>query len=189
MILFQLFFTFLKIGIFTFGGGYAMVALIQNELVVNHGWMTAREFTDVLAISQITPGPVGINTATYAGYTAVMNMGLPMWEAVVGALLASLAVILLPMTLMLIVYTFLSHHKDNALIASMFSVMRLTVVGLIAAAALLLLTRDSFGDPGLNKQFVVSVLLFLGAFWLSYRHRTNPIILIVAAGLIGLIVY
>jgi len=189
MILIQLFLTFLKIGIFTFGGGYAMVALIQNELVVKQGWLTAQEFTDILAISQMTPGPVGINTATYAGYSAVMNLGLPAWEAVFGALVASFAVILLPMLLMLVVYGYLSAHKDNPAIASMFRIMRLTVVGLIAAAALLLLTKESFGTPGLNKQFIISVLLFLGVFWFSYRHRTNPILLIGIAGLVGLIAY
>ena len=75
MLFLQLFLTFMKIGIFTFGGGYAMIALIRNEVVVTHEWMTSQEFTDLLAISQMTPGPIGINTATFAGYTAVMNAG------------------------------------------------------------------------------------------------------------------
>ena len=75
MVFLQLFWTFLKIGLFTFGGGYAMIALIQNEVTVNHAWLTSQEFTDILAISQMTPGPVGINTATYTGYTAVLNAG------------------------------------------------------------------------------------------------------------------
>ena len=170
MILLQLFFTFLKIGIFTFGGGYAMVALIQNEVVEKHGWMTGQEFTDVLAISQMTPGPVGINTATYAGYTAVVNAGLPAWQGVVGSLLASFAVILLPVVAMLIVYIYLSSHKDNPMVARVLRVLRLTVVGLIAAAALLLLTPESFGQPGFNRQFVVSVLIFSAGVvgWLAY---------------------
>ena len=75
MILLQLFLTFLKIGLFTFGGGYAMVALIQNEVVATHGWLTLQEFTDIVAISQMTPGPLGINAATYVGYTATLNAG------------------------------------------------------------------------------------------------------------------
>ena len=189
MILLQLFFTFLKIGIFTFGGGYAMVALIQNEVVEKHGWMTGQEFTDVLAISQMTPGPVGINTATYAGYTAVVNAGLPAWQGVVGSLLASFAVIMLPVVAMLIVYIYLSSHKDNPMVARVLRVLRLTVVGLIAAAALLLLTPESFGQPGFNRQFVVSVLLFLGVFYFSWRHRTNPILLIFSAGVVGGLAY
>lgn len=189
MILLELFWTFLKIGIFTFGGGYAMVALIQNEVVVNHGWMSQQEFTDILAVSQMTPGPIGINTATYTGYTAVVNSGLPVWEGVVGSLLASLAVILLPVVAMLLVYGYLSHHRDNPVIDAMLKVLRITVVGLIAAAAMLLLTEESFGHPGLNKQFVVSVLIFVGVFYFSLRRRTNPIVLIVASGIVGLVVF
>ena len=180
---------FLKIGIFTFGGGYSMVALIQNEVVEKEGWMTAQEFTDILAISQMTPGPVGINTATYAGYTAVVNMGLPFWQGVVGSLLASFAVILLPVVAMMIVYGYLSRRKGNQLVDKMLQVLRLTVVGLIAAAALLLLTRESFGIPGLNLQFITSILIFAAVFYFSLRHRTNPIILILASGLVGLVVY
>ena len=95
MVFAELFFTFLKIGLFTFGGGYSMVALIEDEVVSRHSWMTAQEFTDILAVSQMTPGPIGINTATYAGYTAVVGQGLPQWQGVIGALIASLAVVLL----------------------------------------------------------------------------------------------
>lgn len=189
MIFLKLFWMFLKIGIFTFGGGYSMIALIQNEVVEKQGWMTAQEFTDILAISQMTPGPVGINTATYAGYTAVVNMGLPVWQGVLGSLLASLAVILLPIAAMLLVHSYLSRHRDNPLIAQVLRTLRLTVVGLIAAAALLLLTAESFGTPGLNLQFVVSLTVFAVVFYLSVRHRTSPILLIVASGLVGLIVY
>ena len=99
--------------------------------------MTSSEFTDILAISQMTPGPVGINTATYAGYTAVVNSGMAEWQGVLGSLLASFAVILLPVTVMIIVFTYLSRHKDNKIISTIFQVLRYTVVGLIAAAALL----------------------------------------------------
>ena len=189
MIFLKLFWTFLKIGIFTFGGGYSMIALIQNEVVEKQAWMTAQEFTDILAISQMTPGPVGINTATYAGYTAIVNSGLPVWQGVVGSLLASFAVILLPVVAMMIVYGYLSRRRDNPLVEKMFQVLRLTVVGLIAAAALLLLTRESFGIPGLNLQFVTSILIFAAVFYFSLRHRTNPIILILASGIVGLVVY
>lgn len=189
MIFLKLFWTFLKIGIFTFGGGYSMVALIQNEVVEKQGWMTAQEFTDILAISQMTPGPMGINTATYAGYTAVVNSGLPIWEGILGSLIASFAVIILPIIAMWIVYSYLSRHRDNPVVDTMFRILRLTVVGLIAAAALLLLTKESFGLPGLNKQFIVSIILFVAVFYFSYWRRTNPILLILASGLVGLVVY
>ena len=189
MILIKLFWTFLRIGIFTFGGGYSMVALIQSEVVEKNGWMTAQEYTDILAISQMTPGPVGINTATYAGYTAVVNSGLPVWEGVLGSLIASLAVILLPVTAMLLVCRYLSKRRDNRVVDSMFRVLRLCVVGLIAAAALLLITEESFGQPGINKQFVVSSLVFAGVLYFSYFRRTSPILLILVSGLAGLVVY
>ena len=85
MIFFELFYVFSKIGIFNFGGGYAMLTLIQDEVVNKHHWLTVDEFTDIVAVSQSTPGPIGINCATYTGYTAVVNAGLPVWAGVLGA--------------------------------------------------------------------------------------------------------
>ena len=188
MVFLQLFWTFLKIGLFTFGGGYAMIALIQSEVTVTHHWLTPQEFTDILAVSQMTPGPVGINTATYTGYTAVLNAGYEPWQAVLGALLASGAVILLPVALMLVAVIFLQRNKGNKDIDNIFSLLRKVVVGLIAAAALQLLTVDSFGMPSLSLQFILSIALFLAVFFLALR-RTSPILLILASGVVGIIVY
>ena len=189
MIFWQLFYTFFVIGAFTFGGGYSMIALIQGEVVNHWGWMTAQEFTDLLAVSQMTPGPVGINTATYAGYTAVINAGYPAWAAVGGSLLASFAVIVIPVVLVLLVSGWLLRHTDDPRVASVMRVMRLSVVGLIAAAALGLVGTESFGSVGLNKQFITSVLIFAAVFILSWRYKKSPVFLIVASGLVGLIVY
>ena len=144
MIFWQLFFTFCKIGAFTFGGGYAMISLIYND-VVGYGWMTEAEFTDIVAVSQATPGPVGINVATYSGYTAVVNAGFDPWLGVLGAVIASLAVLIVPVTLMVVVVKFLQKHRGNMLIDKMFSILRLAVVGLVAAAALQLITFVTFG--------------------------------------------
>jgi len=188
MVFLQLFWTFLKIGLFTFGGGYAMIALIQSEVTVTHHWLTPQEFTDILAVSQMTPGPVGINTATYTGYTAVLNAGYEPWLAVVGALLASCAVILLPVALMLVAVIFLQRVKGNRDIDNIFRLLRKVVVGLVAAAALQLLTPSSFGQPGLTLQFVLSVLLFVAVFVLSLR-RVSPILLILASGAVGVVAY
>lgn len=189
MLFLQLFYTFLIIGAFTFGGGYSMIALIQGEVVVHHGWMTAQEFTDLLAVSQMTPGPVGINTATYAGYTAVINAGYPQWAAVGGSLLASLAVIIIPVLLVMLVSRWLLAHKADRRVATVMRVLRLTVVGLIAAAALQLLTVDSFGTVGLNLRFIVSVAIFAAVFVLALFRKVSPILLIAASGLTGLLVY
>ncbi|MBQ7279332.1 MAG: chromate transporter [Bacteroidales bacterium] len=204
MIFIELFFTFLKIGIFTFGGGLGMVALIQNEVVVKHHWMTLAEFTDIFAISQMTPGPVGINVATYAGYTAVLHAGYsPAW-AVVGSLLASVAVILLPALLMVAVLRFLSAHRENRDVRNVMSALSLVVVGIVAAAALVLVGESSFGVVGYNRRFITSVCIFIAVVVLSMMpkkltttfggrqfslSRPSPIVLIVLSGAVGLLVY
>lgn len=190
MIFWQLFYTFLKIGIFTFGGGYAMVALIQNEVVVENQWMTSQEFTDILAISQTTPGPIGINTATYTGYTAVVNASYPAYMGVLGAFLASFSVILLPFLLMMIVTKLLMKHKDNQTMNGIFAILRMTVVGLIAASALILVSVENFGSPTESTfRFVLSILIFAGVFIASYKFKKSPILLILVCGLIGFLAY
>ncbi|MBR3784534.1 MAG: chromate transporter [Bacteroidales bacterium] len=189
MIFLQLFYTFLIIGAFTFGGGYSMIALIQGEVVGHWGWMTAEEFTDLLAVSQMTPGPVGINTATYAGYTAVVNAGYPQWAGVCGSLLASFAVIIIPVALVMLVGGWLLKHKDEPRMAVVMKVIRLAVVGLVAAAALGLMGVESFGVAGLNKRFVVSVLIFAAAFVALWRYKVSPIYIILASGIAGLVAF
>lgn len=190
MIFWQLFYVFLRIGLFSFGGGLAMIALIQNEVVEKHGWLTAQEFTDVVATSQITPGPVGINTATYTGYTAVVNAGYPEWLGVLGALLASVSVILLPLLVMMIVWHFLVKHKDNPIIASIMSVIRLAVVGLIAAAALLMMTPETFGTYSNSPiQLFISIGIFLATFIASFKFKVSPILLILLSGAVGGVLY
>ncbi len=182
-------YTFLIIGLFTFGGGYSMVALIQDEVVVKHHWLTAQEFTDMLALSQMTPGPIGINTATYAGYSATLSEGYPQGVAVIGAVAASLAVIIGPMLLMLAVCHFMRTHKGNPTLEGVMKVVRMAVIGLIAAAALSMVGAESFGTAGISRQFITSLLLFCAVFYLSYKKKASPIMLIVGSGLTGLLVY
>ena len=195
MILLELFITFLIIGLFTFGGGYSMIALIQSAVVEEHGWLTAQEFADILAISQITPGPVGINTATYAGYSAVLAEGYPTAVAVAGALIASLAVLILPMTLILIVGRWLLAHKDNPPFDVIFKTLRLTVIGLIAAAAISLMPSAFAPTPTgtisiFNFQFsIFNLIIFLAVFGLSLWKKVSSILLILLAGLVGFLIY
>ena len=195
MILLELFYSFLLIGLFTFGGGYSMIALIQSAVVEEHSWLTAQEFADILAISQITPGPVGINTATYAGYSAVIAEGYPTAMAVAGAIIASLAVLILPLTLILVVGRWLLKHKDQAPFDTLFRGLRLTVVGLIAAAALSLMPSAFAPTPTgtitiFNSQFsFFNLIIFLAVFALSLWKKVSPILLILLSGLVGLIVY
>jgi chromate transporter len=195
MILFELFYTFLIIGLFTFGGGYSMIALIQSAVVDRHAWLTTQEFADILAISQITPGPVGINTATYAGYSAVIAEGYPVAVAVAGAVVASLAVLILPLTLILIVGRWLLKHKDQAPFDTIFKGLRLTVIGLIAAAALSLLPTAFSPTPTgtvtiFNFQLsLFNVIIFAAVFFLALRKKASPILLILLSGLVGFLIY
>lgn len=141
MIFLKLFIIFTKIGTFNFGGGYAMLSLIHNETVVKNAWLTNSEFTDIVAISQSTPGPIGINAATYVGYTAVLNQGYPEWMAMIGSVLASLSIIWLPFIIMILISRYLMTHRDSKVVKSVFAGLRPAIIGLIAAASLLLMTK------------------------------------------------
>ena len=136
MIFLQLFLIFSKIGIVGFGGGYAMLSLIQDDVVTKEAWLSAAEFTDIVAVSQMTPGPLGINMATYVGYTSVLNAGYPPAIACLGSLLATISILWLPFIVMMLVSRFLLKHKESPLLKSVFGALRPTVVGLVAAAAM-----------------------------------------------------
>ena len=141
MLYLQLFISFLKIGLFGFGGGLAILSLIQHE-VESHGWMTQEQFVDIVAVSQVTPGPIGINCATYVGYTATGNV----W----GSLLATTAIIIPSLIIMLLIckaYFYISaRFQHNIYFIRTMHTLRLSVLGLIGAAALALMTPVSFID-------------------------------------------
>lgn len=190
MLFLQLFYTFFKIGLFSFGGGYGMLSVIQGEVVTKHAWLTATEFTDIVAISQMTPGPIGINSATYVGFTAVANAGYSDVMAIFGSLLASFGVMLPSFILMLLVSRFLMQYRKHPSVETVFSVIRPIVVGLIASAALLLMNTANFGNPHSQPmQFAISVVLFLFAFVGLKRWKLSPILLIVLCGVLGGVVY
>ena len=186
----HLFLVFTKIGTFNFGGGYAMLSLIHNEVVVKNHWLTNAEFTDMVAISQSTPGPIGINAATYAGYTAVLHQGYPTWAAMLGSVLASLSIMWLPFLLMIAISHYLLTHKDSKVVKDIFAALRPAIIGLIGAAAVLLMNRENFGSPTDEPlTFAYSVLLFLAAFFATRYKKANPILLIFMSGILGLILY
>ena len=190
MLFLELFYTFLKIGLFSFGGGYGMLSVIQSEVVSRHGWLTAAEFTDIVAVSQMTPGPIGINSATYVGYTAVFNSGAPEWLAVIGSVVTSFAVMLPSIVLMLIVSRFFMKHSKSRNVEAVFKALRPAVVGLIASAALLLMTEDNFGSPTETPlQFWVSVALFVAAFAAMKFFKVSPILILILAGIFGGVFY
>ena len=182
MLYLQLFYTFFKIGLFGFGGGYAMLSMIQGEVVTRYGWLTSQEFTDIVAISQMTPGPIGINSATYVGFTATGSV----W----GSIIATLAVVLPSFILMLAISKFFLKYQKHPVVEAVFSGLRPAVVGLLASAALVLMNAENFSSPKEDMySFIISCLIFLVAFIGTRKYIINPILMIVACGIAGLILY
>ena len=188
MIFLELFITFFQIGLFGFGGGYGMLSLIQGEVVHNHGWLTTSEFTDIVAISQMTPGPIGINSATYCGYTAVHNAGFGYGMSVLGSFTATVALVLPSFILMVLIVKMLMKYMQTQTVQSVFIGLRPAVVGLLAAATLLLMTHENFSAPDLNPwQFWISCFLFVASFVGTKYFKINPIRMICYAGVAGLL--
>ena len=186
----KLFWTFFKIGLFGFGGGYGMLSLIQNEVVEKQQWISNAEFTDIVAVSQMTPGPIGINSATYLGFKAIENAGMTRTQAVCGSLLASFSVMLPSFILMLLISAFFMHYKDHKSVQTVLKWLRPVVVGMLAAAVLLLLNEENLGIFSAdNLQLYVSIGLFILAFIATYVWKIGPIKVILLAGLFGGIFY
>jgi len=182
MIYLQLFYTFFKIGLFGFGGGYAMLSMIQGEVVTRYDWVSTQEFTDIVAISQSTPGPIGINAATYVGFTATGSI----W----GSVIATFAVVLPSFILMLTISKFFLKYQKHPVVESIFNGLRPAVVGLLASAALVLMNVENFGSPTEDTySFVISIIIFLIAFIGTRKYKANPILMIIACGIAGLLLY
>ena len=175
MIYLQLFYSYLKIGFFGFGGGYAMLSLIQNEVVVQNAWMSNAEFADIVAVSQMTPGP--INSATYVGYTVA-----GFW----GAVVATISVCLPALTLMILITRFFLSLRRNRYVKGIIAGMRPVVIGMIGSAALLLIFPSS--EDGHNFIDAWSWVLFAAALVGSVR-KVNPILLIVLSAVAGIAIY
>lgn len=189
MIYLKLIWAYIKIGLFGFGGGYAMLSLIEREIVAS-GWITSQMFTDIVAISQMTPGPIGINSATYIGYV-VPGASNPAFASPVYGILGSLLctfVVVLP-SFFLVAYTshFIARHKDSDIIKGIFTGLRPVVVGLIASAALLMMNAENFGTDAYH--FVCSMIICVASFCVAFFTKIHPIWVIVAAGIIGLVIY
>ena len=188
MIFLKLFWTFFKIGLFGFGGGYGMLSLIQMETVHNHHWLTSAEFTNIVAISQMTPGPIGINSATYCGFTAINNTGMGNALSVLGSLVATFSLVLPSFVLMILISKMFMRYMKARVVQSVFDGLRPTVVGLLAAATIMLLNKENFGSPvDTTWQFIISVLLFAATFYGTLFVNINPIKMIGYAAIAGLL--
>ena len=195
----KLIWAYLKIGIFGFGGGYAMLSLVENA-VVGPGWISETMFTDIVAISQMTPGPIGINSATYIGYVAP-HVAAPelqgWWWGVIGSVLATLAVTVPSFFLVLYASHFIRRHQESGAIKAIFSGLRPVVVGLIASAAIMLMNNANFNPRGISWQLWTNIAICAISFLLAYfsipfgkkKVKIHPILIIIMAGLAGLIIY
>lgn len=188
MIFLQLFIVFFEIGIFGFGGGYGILSIIQAETVVHYHWMTSAEIANIIAISQMTPGPIAVNAATYCGYAAVHNAGMGTGMAILGSTVATLALILPSFILMTLVAKVLLRYMNTPVVQSIFMILRPAVVGLLAAATLLLCTPDNFNSPSVSPwHFWISIALFAATFVDTKWIKINPILMIAFAAFAGLL--
>ena len=194
-LLWELFTTFFVIGLFNFGGGGAMLSLIQNEVVLRHAWLSEEAFTNIVAISQSTPGPIGINCATYVGYEVLRDAGYGNMVSILGSASTTLALVLPSLLVFFVIIKIFNRFHKHPVFASTMKALSPAVAGMIAAAALVLMMEISW-NGGLNISIIEDNfadwkqwLLFGVAFLLAYFKNVSPITLLVAAGITGAIIY
>ncbi|MFI3303208.1 MAG: chromate transporter [Rikenellaceae bacterium] len=178
MIYLQLLLCYLKIGFFGFGGGYAMLSFIYHEVVVNHGWVTGGELADIIAISQMTPGPIAINSATYIGYQV---------GGLLGAVIATIAVCTPAMTLMILITRYFLLLRGNPYVENIVRMMKPVVVGMIGAAGVTLIFPAD--DSGRSFIDLWSWVLFGIAFVAAASKRVSLILIIIASAFAGIAIY
>jgi chromate transporter len=186
MIYLQLFLSFFKIGLFGFGGGLAILSLIEME-VESNGWMTQQEFVDIVAVSQVTPGPIGINCATYVGYTIA-----GFW----GSVLSTCAIVLPSLVIMLSIckayFWLMKRFHGNPYFEQTLRMLRFTVIGLVASAALILIKPTTFID---TTSWIIFVLVaFFTVLPNIIKNKvtdflSHPILLIILSGIAGYFIY
>lgn len=178
MIYLELLWSFFQIGLFSFGGGYAALPLIQNQVVEVHDWLTMNQFMDIMTIAEMTPGPVALNTATFVG----IQMG-----GLLGAIIATLGCIL-PSCLIVMVLGYLYYRYRNLiLMQSVLSGLRVAVVALIASAGVSFLSFALFKE---NHQFnFISIFIFSCAFILLRKWKATPIQIMITSGFLGIMLY
>jgi chromate transporter len=170
--LLKLFLAFLKIGAFTFGGGYAALSLIQEEVIEANHWIAPQDFIDIVAIAEMTPGPIAINASTFVGYKV---------GALAGSFTATFAVILMPVLITLLVSVYYNKFKHLKQVNWVIQGIRPAVLGLIAAACVKI-GKVSVVD---FKGVLIALLVFVGV----YKLKINPIIAILISGLLGIVFY
>ncbi len=167
-----------------------MLSLIQHETVEHWHWLSSSEFTDIVAISQMTPGPIGINSATYCGYTAIKNAGYSMPMAILGSATSTFALVLPSLILMILISKMFMKYMHHKSVESVFAGLRPAVVGLLAAATLLLCTSENFSTPTESLwQFGISCFLFAATAIGTGYLKINPIRMICYSAVAGLLLF
>lgn len=184
MILIKLFWSFFQIGMFSIGGGMAAIPLIQNQVVNFHNWLTLTEFTDLITIAEMTPGPIAINSATFVG---IRIAGIP------GAVVATVGCIFPSCVIVSILAWIYFKYKELTIIQGVLSGLRPTIVALIASAGLSIFTLAVWGEGGFSTNpptiNLVSVLLFAMAIFILRKWKPNPIFVMLGSGIIGGAIY
>jgi chromate transporter len=167
---------------FTIGGGYAMLSLIQNEVVTVHNWISDTTFTDIVAISQMTPGPIGINSATYIGYEVLANSGASEFLCILGSFTATFAVVLPSFIIVLSICKVYDRFKDHYMFKGIMAGLKPATLGLIGTAALCLATPENFIDW---KSFAICIVAFAALF----LRKIGPFTVLGLGALAGLLLY
>lgn len=180
MIYLQLFLSFLQVGLFSIGGGYAAIPLIQAQVVTANGWLSLSEFTDLVTIAEMTPGPIAVNSATFVGIR-IAGIG--------GALISTLGCILPSCIIVSILAHVYFKYKNLNGMQSLLSALRPAVVALIASAGLTILRLVLFasGPVAFSSIQIVGALLFAAAFFVLRRFKPSPILVMACCGLAGLV--
>ncbi len=184
MIYLQLFWSFFQIGLLSFGGGLAAMPLIQNQVVDIHGWLSLTEFTDLITISEMTPGPIAVNSATFVGIQ-IAGLG--------GALISTLGCILPSCIIVSLLAWLYGKYRELVVIKGILAGLRPTVVALIFSAGLSILVLSFWGPDGFSWNIssidVIAVALFTVALILLRKFKTNPIFIMLGSGVIGGVCY
>lgn len=180
----KLFVTFLKIGFLSIGGGYAIIPLIQEQVVEKNGWISKKMFTDIITISQMTPGPLAVNTSTFVG----LQVG-----GIIGALTATVGCILCGITISLSLYIFFQTHQKSVYVLEVLNGLKSASLGLIISAAFTILLLTLYGGNqseinllSLNR---TALLIFLTMLFISRKHKLNPMLIILMSGIAGFAFY
>ncbi|MCI9052371.1 MAG: chromate transporter [Lachnospiraceae bacterium] len=183
-IVWKLFFVFFKIGLFSIGGGYAIIPLIQEQVVKNTGWISEKMFTDIITISQMTPGPLAVNTSTFVGLQI---------SGIIGAIAATIGCILCGIIISLILYNFFQTHQKSTYVLEVLNGLKSASLGLIISASCTIILLTLYGGNKSNLDFLAlnwtALFMFLVMLFILRKWKINPVVIMLISGIAGLVFY